>query len=117
MLIYSGTENFVSSMCASIPVMRPLWIKYVRKYESEDDSHGQGSYKLSDHSTDPERGHRRNVSDGEEGAGGHKTHIYAGRSVFQSMDNDSDEAILEEANGQREVYCKTDIQVDYAVRP
>ncbi|KLU90385.1 hypothetical protein MAPG_09347 [Magnaporthiopsis poae ATCC 64411] len=45
MLIYSGTENFVSVMCASIPVLRPLWHK-VRGYTTANKSTSSDSYRL-----------------------------------------------------------------------
>ena len=46
MLIYSGTENFVSAICASIPVLRPLYIR-LRGYGSSGDSYPHRSYQMN----------------------------------------------------------------------
>lgn len=41
MLIWSATENTVTIMCASIPVLRPLYVRF--RYGSKGDSSGSGS--------------------------------------------------------------------------
>lgn len=45
MLIYSGTENSVSVMCASIPVLRPFWHN-VHGYMTADKPTSSDSYRL-----------------------------------------------------------------------
>ncbi|KAI5459432.1 hypothetical protein BGZ63DRAFT_361102 [Mariannaea sp. PMI_226] len=112
MLIYSGTENFVSAICASVPVLRPLWVK-VRGYSSTDGSYGQRSYKMS----------RFGSQDPENALGGSKiaTRIFAGgRGVETLDDNASEETILREVRGKgnpnAQVLCHTDISVDYSPR-
>ncbi|KAF9765171.1 hypothetical protein IL306_002592 [Fusarium sp. DS 682] len=45
MLIWSATESTVTIMCSSIPVLRPLYVRF--RYGSQGDSSGAGSsYKL-----------------------------------------------------------------------
>lgn len=41
MLIWSATENTVTIMCASIPVLRPLYVRF--RYGSKGDSNGSAS--------------------------------------------------------------------------
>ncbi|KAL8383413.1 hypothetical protein RB595_006932 [Gaeumannomyces hyphopodioides] len=62
--IYSGTENFVSIVCTSIPVLRPLWHK-VLGYTTADKSSSSDSYRLrSLRGKDPEAGPGGGASDG-----------------------------------------------------
>jgi hypothetical protein len=120
MLIYSGTENFVFCLCASIPVLRPLWSQ-VRGYGSSGES-----YQLSDHhgSRDPERAKNSNGLSGSNGPGP-ETRIYA--SAFRDdTHNGSDESILRQGNDDsiknqpqvhgREVLCSTEVSVKYSQR-
>ncbi|CAM1511889.1 Fc.00g094020.m01.CDS01 [Cosmosporella sp. VM-42] len=116
MLIYSGTENFVSAICASIPVLRPLWIK-IRGYGSTGDSYPQRSYQMSRFgSQDPES------ALGDRDRDGMATRIFAGGRDFNTAtaDNASEEAILRETKGQSDsgirVFMKTDISVNATSR-
>jgi hypothetical protein len=117
MLIYSGTENFVSAMCASIPVLRPLWIKYVRKYGSTDDSSGGGgrSYRLNKLGLRDTESGRRGGGGGSGNKDGIETRIYAHHGLG---DNASDETILRQTSSAQQhdgadVHGKTDIEVNY----
>jgi hypothetical protein len=128
MLIYSGTENFVFCLCASIPVLRPLWSAVVRGYASSRDR----SYQLSDMqngSTDAERAMGRSGRSGSTGnrlggsrlggsnAPGPETRIYA--SAF-GEGNGSDETILRDENGNApktmEVVRSTKVSIHYSER-
>ena len=117
MLIYSGTENFVSVMCASIPVLRPLYNKVVRGYGSsaENSSYGKRSYQLSRlGSRDPES------ALGNSQHGGMETKIYSSRGGNPLQDNTSEETILrdtkEGAHDSGEVFRHTEISVKYSNR-
>lgn len=115
MLIYSGTENFVSALCASIPVLRPLYTKIVHGYGSTDGSFPQRSYQLSDFngSKDAERALRGHAS-----GTGLETRIYA-RDFHSTADNASEEEILGEAKSSQkavdgiEVVRETKVSVNY----
>jgi hypothetical protein len=111
MLIYSGTENFVSALCASIPVIRPLWNKIVHGYTTRDGSYPERSYQLSDQPPNENASGKMNSR-----GPGPETRIYAGG--FQS-DNGSDETILRDTknNGRttvvegNDIFCETQISV------
>lgn len=118
MLIYSGTENFVSAMCASIPVLRPLWVK-VRGYSSTDNSYAKHSYHMDRFgSHDPEN----TLGDGGTKREGMATMIFAGGRDKGSKDNASEETILRDARGLSDaggaqaVLCRTDISVNFSDR-
>lgn len=117
MLIYSGTENFVTAMCASIPVLRPLWSKVRHGYYGSNSASAKQGYEL---------GGRYGPSAGSknlEGAlapnhGIHEARIYTGGRKYDiENDNASEETILRESNAQshknNEVYCRTEISVNY----
>ncbi|SPO06361.1 related to integral membrane protein pth11 [Cephalotrichum gorgonifer] len=114
MLIYSGTENFVSIICASIPVLRPLWVK-ARGYDSTADESYKRSYQLSGmNSQDPTRA----LEIGDQGRSA--TRIFASQKD-RNGDNDtgSEEIILQSSNGkvdEAQVHCQTDISVSYSSR-
>ncbi|KPM36172.1 hypothetical protein AK830_g10396 [Neonectria ditissima] len=115
MLIYSSTENFVSVICASIPVLRPLWVEF-RGYSSADDSYAQRGYKMS----------RFGSQDAEGALGGNNvegmaTRIFCGgRDAHVTNDDASEETTLREMRGKgdtgTQVFCKTDISIDYSTR-
>lgn len=121
MLIYSGTENFVFCLCASIPVLRPLWSQVVRGYGSND-----RSYQLSDYnnSKDAERAGNSKGLSGSNGPGP-ETRIYA--SAFRGeTQNGSDETILRPGDTDSnknhphahatEVLCSTEVSIQYSQR-
>lgn len=113
MLIYSGTENFVSVICASIPVLRPLWIK-ARGYESSDDGSGKRSYQMSRFGS-----HDAEAALERKSHGHMATRIFTGgRHEGSNVDTGSQETILQETNRDKgdgaQVYCRTDISVSYS---
>lgn len=115
MLIYSGTENFVSALCASIPVLRPLYSKLRHGYGSNDDSFPSRSYHLSvfNNSNDAERALR-----GHPSGAGMETRIYAGEFA-RAADNASEEEILGEAKSSQKdsnVNVETKVSVNYSKR-
>ena len=115
MLIYSGTENFVTVMCASIPVFRPLYMKLRNRTQtsSTDASASHGSYKMKRFgSKDPET----IISVPSRGV--LETTIYSssGRNDAGN-DNASEETILRDSKAQNgqggEVYYRTEITRNY----
>ncbi|CAM1504640.1 Fc.00g022310.m01.CDS01 [Cosmosporella sp. VM-42] len=112
MHIYSSTENFVSAICASIPVLRPLWLR-LRGFGSTNDPYSERTYQTNRTSI-PDR-ESTLVSDGRQMTA---TSIFADRHGFGSMhDNGSEETILREMHGQNgHVFCRTEISVNYSSR-
>lgn len=116
MLIYSGTENFVTIMCASIPVLRPLYMKLRNRTlsDSVDSSSGQQSFKLKRFgSKDPETV----ISVPSRGV--LETTIYSsGKRKDESGDAGSEEFILRDSKAQNvqshEVFCQTEITRNYS---
>lgn len=121
MLIYSGTENFVSALCASIPVIRPLWSFLIHGYVSRDGSYpNKPSYQLSD----MDRSNGRSTGGGLSGnRAGPETRIYADAFEQGGSDNNSEEMILHDKKGgvmhakrdDRGITCQTEISVNSAV--
>lgn len=116
MLIYSGTENFVTIMCASIPVLRPLYMKIRNRSQSEstDASTSHGSYKMKRFgSKDPE------AVITVPSRGVLETKIYSSsRRQEATDDNASEETILRDSKAQNaqsnEVYYHTEITRNYS---
>ncbi|MBE3045150.1 hypothetical protein IMZ48_21875 [Candidatus Bathyarchaeota archaeon] len=116
MLIYAGTENFVTIICASLPVLRPLWLN-TRDYDATSDSSGKRSYLRS-------RFGSNNAEAALEGNGPSRmiTRIFTGgRGQDTYTDTGSEEIILQETDrdkGGREdgtqVYCRTEFSVNYS---
>ncbi|KAF4960745.1 hypothetical protein FSARC_10374 [Fusarium sarcochroum] len=117
MLIYSGTENFVSAICASIPVLRPLYIR-LRGYGSSGDSYPHRSYQMNGFGSQDAGTALGGVGGDREGR--MATKIFAGgRDAHRiSPDNASEETILRESRKQREqgiqVFTKTDFSIEYS---
>lgn len=119
MLIYSGTENFVSVLCASIPVLRPLWSKVRHGYYGSDGQSGDRSYEMGRYA-------RSGRSDGKDRETPLKmrpdhsvleTTIYTGTNYDTKGDNASEETILRETNeqqGKGEVHYRTEVSVQYS---
>jgi hypothetical protein len=116
MLIYSGTENFVTIMCASIPVLRPLYIKLRNRTQtsSTDASFGQESYQMKRFgSKDPE------AVICVPSRGIMETKIYSSSHRHDTAgDNASEETILRDSKVQsvqnNEVYYHTEITRNYS---
>jgi hypothetical protein len=119
MLIYSGTENFVSALCASIPVIRPLWSKVVHGYISSEGSYPSRSYHLSDMQRSGDAERYIGGEGGGSGARGPETRIYA-RGFKGVSDNNSEDSILRDtrtgSRGDKDVgngiFCQTEIRVN-----
>ncbi|VUC31476.1 unnamed protein product [Clonostachys rosea] len=97
MLIWSATESTVTIMCSTIPVLRPLYVRF--RYGSKGDSStgqsgGKTSYRLPMYGNNS-RKYGLGSSAGAEAQAGpvHQAHITYGA-------NDSDESILRDAKGQ-----------------
>lgn len=119
MLIYSGTENFVSALCASIPVIRPLWSLLIHGYVSRDGSYdNKPSYQLSD--MDNSRGQNGGGLSGSRPGAGPETRIYADAFEQSASNNNSEEMILHDAktvsvaNSDKRIMCQTDTSVNSA---
>ena len=92
MLIWSATENLVTIMCASIPVLRPLYARI--KYGSKGDSYSNSrSYPM------PHYGSRKYALGSNPGAGERSGHTAA---VSYNVDNASEEEILRGTKMQQE---------------
>ncbi|CAG1969855.1 unnamed protein product [Fusarium graminearum] len=93
MLIWSATESTATIMCSSIPVLRPLYVRF--RYGSKGDSSGENSsYKL------PMYGNHS----GKKYGTGSRTDVPAGPShqtvIAFNPNNASDESILRDAKTQ-----------------
>ncbi|RGP65176.1 hypothetical protein FLONG3_9316 [Fusarium longipes] len=93
MLIWSATESTATIMCSSIPVLRPLYVRF--RYGSKGDSSGSNSnYKL------PMYGNHS----GKKYGTGTGTEATAGRShqtvIAYNANNASDESILRDTKNQ-----------------
>lgn len=122
MLIYSGTENFVSALCASIPVIRPLWSFLIHGYVSREGSYpNKPSYQLSD--MDGSQGPNRGGLSGNRPGAGPETRIYADAFEQSASNNNSEEMILHDrktdsTHAKRDdkgIFCQTEISVNSAV--
>lgn len=85
MLIWSSTENVVTLMCASIPVLRPLYARI--KYGSKGDSYSNSRSYPMPHYGSKKYALGSNPGDGDRG--GHHT-----AAVSFNGANASDEEIL-----------------------
>jgi hypothetical protein len=117
MLIYSGTENFVSVICASIPVLRPLWSRILRREASSSGgSRPFRSYEMDRISKDPENALGSSYTGGR---GILETKVFTSNSHDNAVpDNASDETILrdtwEHNHKTGNVVRKTEISVSYS---
>ncbi|KAJ3538562.1 hypothetical protein NM208_g5860 [Fusarium decemcellulare] len=97
MLIWSATESLVTIMCSSIPVLRPLYVRF--KYGSKGDSSGasgaNSSYKLPMYGNHSGRRYGQGSTAGiEQPAPSHQTQI------TYNANNASDESILRDTKAQ-----------------
>lgn len=109
MLIYSATENFVFALCASVPVLRPLYVKVIRgQLSGEGGSSGKASgrggdssYKMgavgSGSGGDAERSLGRDAGGSGKGRGPN-TRLYA--ELVETGNHGSEEEILAAGNLQ-----------------
>jgi hypothetical protein len=114
MLIWSATESTVTIMCSSIPVLRPLYVRF--RYGGKDDSSsGQNSdsYGLPMYGNNSTRKYGFGSAAGIEAKADPSSH----RTVITyNADNASDESILRDTKigGIR----RTDqVEISYAGRP
>ncbi|KAF4467402.1 hypothetical protein FALBO_5727 [Fusarium albosuccineum] len=97
MLIWSATESLVTIMCSSIPVLRPLYVRF--KYGSKGDSSGasgaNSSYKLPMYGNHSGRRYGQGSTAGiDPPAPSHQTQI------TYNANNASDESILRDTKAQ-----------------
>ena len=117
MLIYSGTENFVLAVCASVPVLRPLYVKIVRGQLSGEGSSGKGSsYKMGTlgGSGDPDRSLGRDAEGGRRGQG-LNTMIYA--ELVETRNHGSEEEILNRSDtpvANDQIRRQTEVSMEYS---
>ncbi|RKU44005.1 hypothetical protein DL546_007104 [Coniochaeta pulveracea] len=117
MLIWSATESTVTIMCSSIPVLRPLYVRFRYGSRGEGSSGHGSSYKLPMYANRSFRPHGH-LHDSHPGP---KAHTNASRHavVAYNTNNRSDESILRETKGQNGVtggITKTDqVEVRYEV--
>ncbi|KAF4340157.1 hypothetical protein FBEOM_5854 [Fusarium beomiforme] len=100
MLIWSATESTVTIMCSSIPVLRPLYVRF--RYGSQGDSSGAASsYKLPMYGNHSGRKYGNGSMPGTETIGGsgpsHRT------VVTYNANNASDESILRDTKTQNDI--------------
>ncbi|KAF4440938.1 hypothetical protein F53441_12157 [Fusarium austroafricanum] len=97
MLIWSATESTVTIMCSSIPVLRPLYVRF--RYGSKGDSSGAASsYKLPMYGNHSGRKYGNGSMPGADPIGGPSNRAV----ITYNAHNDSDESILRDAKNQNE---------------
>lgn len=97
MLIWSATESTVTIMCSSIPVLRPLYVRF--RYGSKGDSSSghNSSYKLPMYGNNSARKYGLGSTAGIEAKDDPSSH----RTVITyNADNASDESILRDTKVQ-----------------
>jgi hypothetical protein len=97
MLLWSATESTVTIMCSSIPVLRPLYVRF--RYGSQGESSRDNSYKLPMYGNHSGRKYGNGSIPGTEINGGpsHRT------VVTYNVKNESDESILRDAKTQNDI--------------
>lgn len=99
MLIWSATESTVTIMCSSIPVLRPLYVRF--RYGSQGDSSGAASsYKLPMYGNHSGRKYGNGSMPGTETIGGSGP---SNRTVIAYNANTSDESILRDTKAQNDI--------------
>lgn len=96
MLLWSSTEVLVTIICACIPVLRPLYVKF--KYGSRGDSSSSPSYPLSNYRR---KSYGGRFAGGDDALESGTDRIYSGpeegnlqTKVKMGSENASDESIL-----------------------
>ncbi|KAM0329631.1 hypothetical protein ACHAPQ_006700 [Fusarium lateritium] len=97
MLIWSATESTVTIMCSSIPVLRPLYVRF--RYGSQGESSHDNSYKLPMYGNHSGRkyGNDSIPGTGTNGGPSHRT------VVTYNANNASDESILRDTKTQNDI--------------
>jgi hypothetical protein len=97
MLLWSATESTVTIMCSSIPVLRPLYVRF--RYGSQDESSHDNSYKLPMYGNHSDRKYGNGSIPSKEINGGpsHQT------VVSYNANNASDESILRDTKKQNDI--------------
>ncbi|KAK2482399.1 hypothetical protein H9L39_04191 [Fusarium oxysporum f. sp. albedinis] len=99
MLIWSATESTVTIMCSSIPVLRPLYVRF--RYGSSGDSSGAASsYKLPMYGNYSGRKYGNSSMPGTEAISGSGP---SNKTVIAYNANASDESILRDAKTQNNI--------------
>ncbi|TVY77977.1 hypothetical protein Focb16_v006405 [Fusarium oxysporum f. sp. cubense] len=99
MLIWSATESTVTIMCSSIPVLRPLYVRF--RYGSQGDSSGAASsYKLPMYGNYSGRKYGNSSMSGTEAISGSGP---SNRTVIAYNANASDESILRDTKTQNDI--------------
>ncbi|RKK67465.1 hypothetical protein BFJ69_g14468 [Fusarium oxysporum] len=99
MLIWSATESTVTIMCSSIPVLRPLYVRF--RYGSQGDSSGAASsYKLPMYGNFSGRKYGNSSMSGTEAISGSGP---SNRTVIAYNANASDESILRDTKTQNDI--------------
>lgn len=99
MLIWSATESTVTIMCSSIPVLRPLYVRF--RYGSSGDSSGAASsYKLPMYGNYSGRKYGNSSMPGTEAISGSGP---SNRTVIAYNANASDESILRDTKTQNNI--------------
>ncbi|KAG7434989.1 hypothetical protein Forpi1262_v003806 [Fusarium oxysporum f. sp. raphani] len=99
MLIWSATESTVTIMCSSIPVLRPLYVRF--RYGSQGDSSGAASsYKLPMYGNYSGRKYGNSSMPGTETISGSGP---SNRTVIAYNINASDESILRDTKTQNDI--------------
>ncbi|EWZ48823.1 hypothetical protein FOZG_04297 [Fusarium oxysporum Fo47] len=99
MLIWSATESTVTIMCSSIPVLRPLYVRF--RYGSQGDSSGAASsYKLPMYGNYSGRKYGNSSMPGTEAISGSGP---SNRTVIAYNANASDESILRDTKTQNDI--------------
>ncbi|KAG6984989.1 hypothetical protein FocnCong_v004787 [Fusarium oxysporum f. sp. conglutinans] len=99
MPIWSATESTVTIMCSSIPVLRPLYVRF--RYGSQGDSSGAASsYKLPMYGNFSGRKYGNSSMSGTEAISGSGP---SNRTVIAYNANASDESILRDTKTQNDI--------------
>lgn len=96
MLIWSATESTVTIMCSSIPVLRPLYVRFRYGSKGDSSSGDKSTYKLPMYGNNSGRKYGAGSAAGLESKAGpsHET------VITYTANNASDESILRDAKAQ-----------------
>lgn len=97
MLIWSATESLVTIMCASIPVLRPLYVRI--RYGSQGSSNNKSAYNMPMYGANRNYGGNSKYGMGSTVAAEPKG-ITHQTTITYTPDNASDESILRDTRAQ-----------------
>ncbi|KAM0549537.1 hypothetical protein ACHAPJ_009353 [Fusarium lateritium] len=114
MLIWSATESTVTIMCSSIPVLRPLYVRfrYGSKGDSSGYSGGNSAYKLPMYGNHSARKYANGSMPGNDTIAGPSARTV----ITYNANNASDESILRDTKAQNSIsgIRRTDeVQISY----